>query len=101
MSKAPMKALAPRTARPKPEEVLAAAEVVAPAPVVEPEKDHSRPFHTKFRHSTVASLEAVAQARGMTMKQVIAHALVEAGVAVNPVDLEDRTPAYGKNTRKS
>jgi hypothetical protein len=33
-----------------------------------------------------------AQAEGVTQKQVIMRALAAAGLPVNPLDLEDRTP---------
>ena len=38
------------------------------------------------------AVEAAAKAKGMTMKQIIGHALKAAGVAIAEADLEDRTP---------
>ena len=46
----------------------------------------------RLREGTVAALSATARERGLTIKQVVAHALAQAGVAVMPADMEDRSP---------
>jgi hypothetical protein len=45
-----------------------------------------------MRTSTVEAITARARERGLTIKQVLALALVKEGLAVDPLDLEDRTP---------
>lgn len=42
--------------------------------------------------SSVAAITARARERGMTLKQVVCHALAEAGVRMADADLEGRTP---------
>jgi hypothetical protein len=93
--KAPLK---PR--RPTPDEALAIATSTAPqqppaqlAEAILPvEKDAPTTLNLRVRSSTIAALMAAARTRGLTMKQVVCHALDAAGVAVAPADLEDRTP---------
>ena len=101
--KAPLK---PR--RPSPEEALAIATSTAPmqppaqvsrspepTPVLQPpptERAPSTTLNLRVRMSTITALEKVAKERGMTMKQVVAHALRDAGVPIADADLEDRTP---------
>jgi hypothetical protein len=47
----------------------------------------------RFTEPTLDNLARVARERGLTQKQLIAQALVAAGVDVHPEDLRDRTPA--------
>ena len=47
----------------------------------------------RFTEGTLDSLARVAREKGLTQKQLIAQALVAAGVDVHPEDLRDRTPA--------
>ncbi|WP_270933477.1 hypothetical protein [Falsiroseomonas oryzae] len=46
----------------------------------------------RFREGTLLAIARVAKERGLTQKQLIARALLEAGVPVMEADLEDRTP---------
>lgn len=90
--KAPLK-----TRRPSPTEALAIAQTTAPAQppaqVVEsPAHDRATTLNLRFRRSTIAGIEAAARERGLTMKQVVSHALKAAGVMTASEDLEDRTP---------
>ena len=83
--------------RPSPDEALAIATSTAPqqppAQVQELDtSDGATTLNLRVRRSTVRAIEAVARARGLTMKQVVAQALQAAGVVVAPADLEDRTP---------
>lgn len=87
--------LKPRAAaRPSPEEVLRLATEAAPQqpPAVAPVADPLTTLNMRFRTSSVNALATAAKERGLTMKQVVAHALQAAGVTVAPADLEDRTP---------
>ena len=99
--KAPLK---PR--RPSPDEALAIAastapqqpptqvqqvELPKPATIVAP-SDIPTTLNLRMRRSSVMAVEAAAKAKGMTMKQVIGHALKAAGVPIAEADLEDRTP---------
>ena len=84
--------------RPSPDEALAIAGSVAPhqppavaAPVARV-TDAPTTLNLRVRRSTAAALEEAAKAQGLTMKQVVAFALRDAGVAVAAADLEDRTP---------
>ena len=54
--------------------------------------DNATTLNLRVRRSTVDALTAAAGQRGMTLKQVVAHALGDAGVEVAPADLEDCTP---------
>ena len=99
--KAPLK---PR--RPSPDEALAIAASTAPqqpptqvrqvegsgSVVPVHVSDTATTLNLRMRRSTVIAIESTAKAKGMTMKQVIGHALKEAGVAIAEADLEDRTP---------
>jgi hypothetical protein len=49
-------------------------------------------INVKVDESLAISLANRAQAEGITQKQVIMRALAAAGLPVNPLDLEDRTP---------
>jgi hypothetical protein len=46
----------------------------------------------RFAEPTLDSLARIAREKGLTQKQLIAQALVAAGVEVHPEDLRDRTP---------
>lgn len=105
--KAPLKAR-----RPSPEEALAIATSTAPqhpptqintqaAPVnrggegaqaAAAPPDPATTLNLRVRMSTIEAIMEAAKGRGLTMKQVVSHALKEAGVAVAEADLEDRTP---------
>lgn len=64
----------------------------APIPVEVKAPDKLRMLNMRFRESTMDSLWDVAEARGMTMKQVVTHALREVGVQVAEKDLQDGSP---------
>lgn len=87
--------------RPSPDEALAIAANAAPqqppAQVRQAERrgegtDTPTTLNLRMRRSSVHAIEGAAKAQGLTMKQVVAHALKAAGVAVADADLEDRTP---------
>jgi hypothetical protein len=86
-----MKTLKPRTS---PAEALAIAARTAPAqpPAQVSAPDKAATLNLRFRGSTINAITAASKARKFTIKQVIAHALADAGIAVAPEDLEDRTP---------
>ena len=86
-----MKTLKPRTS---PAEALAIATVTAPAqpPAQISAPDRPATLNLRFRESSINAITAEAKARQFTIKQVIAHALADAGVTIAPEDLEDRTP---------
>jgi hypothetical protein len=52
-------------------------------------------LNMRLRETSVSAITAAAKARGMTIKQLIARALADSGVALAPADLEDRTPRRG------
>jgi hypothetical protein len=105
---------APLKARPSPDEALAIAASTAPQqppaqissppplpasyPIIATPATPPAPVDTpttlnlRVRTSTIEALMGVATHKGLTMKQVVCHALQAAGVAVAPSDLEDRTP---------
>jgi hypothetical protein len=110
--KAPLKAR-----RPSPDEALAIAATTAPqhpptqissppplppihavptviaAPVMPATPiDPATTLNLRVRMSTIDAIVDAAKAQGLTMKQVVCHALEAAGVSVAPADLEDRTP---------
>jgi hypothetical protein len=89
-----MKTLKGRAARPSPAEVLQVAAETAPRqpPAAASLEDKATTLNLRMRASTISALALAARERGQTQKQVIAHALAKAGVAVAPDDLEDRTP---------
>jgi hypothetical protein len=79
--------------RPTPEEALAVATHTAPTqPPTKIEADKLTTLNMRLRGSTVAAITATARGRGLTIKQLVAQALVDVGVDVAPADLEDRTP---------
>jgi hypothetical protein len=81
-----MKNLKPR-ARTAPAEALAIAAQTAPSlppAQMPPVADRASTMTLRMR--------VVARERGQTIKQVVAYALADAGVAVAAADLEDRTP---------
>lgn len=57
-----------------------------------PKPDASTTLNLRVQVSTITALAEKAKASGLTQKQVICHALAEAGVDVAVKDLEDRTP---------
>jgi hypothetical protein len=69
---------------------MLAAEKVAE--LAEPKRDRAVAFSTRLRVSTIAAIDARAQADGTTLKQVICRGLAELGVAVAPADLKGGTP---------
>ncbi len=66
---------------------LPAVSAAPPAPV-----DLATTLNLRVRTSTIDALMETAKTKGLTMKQVVCHALQAAGVQVAPADLEDRTP---------
>lgn len=87
--------------RPSPDEALAIAANAAPqqppAQVSQADRggeaaDTATTLNLRMRRSSVYAIEAAAKAQGLTMKQIVAHALKGAGVAIADADLEDRTP---------
>lgn len=96
------KGLKPRPARPSTEEAIrlgAETEPTLPPAVGRSPlaaEDRSTTLNLRLREGTVAALGRKAKAEGMTMKQVVAHALVAFGVEIVPDDLEDRTPRRGR-----
>ena len=82
--------------RPSPAEALAIATSTAPEQPptrVEPDAtDLPTTLNLRVRTSTVKALADAAEAKGLTMKQIVCQALQSAGVKVAPGDLEDRTP---------
>ncbi len=88
--------LKPRSAtnRPSAEDALAIARMTAPSQPSAQVADTDRPttLNIRLRSSTVAAVTTRAQERGLTIKQVVSHALADAGVEVAEADMEDRTP---------
>ncbi len=87
----------PTPADPAPTQVPAPALSLVqspPAPVVEQPAapDPSETLNLRLRRSTIRAISATSKARGLTIKQIVTHALREAGIQVANVDLEDRTP---------
>jgi predicted DNA binding CopG/RHH family protein len=91
-----MKTLKPRgtNGRTSLEDALAIARTAAPSqpPTLIPVEDRPTTLNVRMRSSTVEAITARARERGLTIKQVLAMALVKEGLAVDPLDLEDRTP---------
>lgn len=54
--------------------------------------DPSTTLNMRLRTSTVKVIADEAKKRGLTQKQLICRALVDAGVPVTASDLEDHTP---------
>jgi hypothetical protein len=94
-----MKTLKPRgtNGRPSPEDALAIARTAAPnqPPTLVSVADRPTTLNVRLRSSSVAAITSRARERGLTIKQVLAHALVKEGLAIDPLDLEDRTPRRG------
>ena len=88
-----MKNLKART-RPTPAEALAVAAQTAPEqpPAQMAASDRLTTLNMRLRETTISAIMATARERGLTIKQVVAHALAETGVAIAAADLEDRTP---------
>jgi hypothetical protein len=81
--------------RPTAAEALAVAAQNAPRlppAQMPPIADRAATMTLRMRETTIAALTATARDRSQTIKQVVAHALADAGVAVAPADMEDRTP---------
>lgn len=91
-----MKQLKPRP-RIAPAQALAAVAQTAPhlPPAQLSPRGGTAAVNMRLRQETIAALAAMARERGLTLKQVVCSALAEAGVAVAPADLEDRTPRRG------
>ena len=85
-----------KSRRPSPAEALAIATSTAPqqppAQISEMGSDAPTTLNLRIRTSTATALIDTAKAQGLTMKQVVCHALQAAGVTVASTDLEDRTP---------
>ncbi|MFL5280087.1 MAG: hypothetical protein ACJ8AW_03585 [Rhodopila sp.] len=88
-----MKTLKPRN-RPSPAEALAIAAETAPTlpPAQVVPSDRPTTLNMRLRETSLSAIMQTARARGVTIKQLVAQSLVEAGVAIAPADLEDRTP---------
>ena len=88
-----MKNLKPRN-RPTPAEALAIAAETAPTlpPTQVALSDRPTTLNMRLRETSLSGIMQAAKARGLTIKQLVAHSLAEAGVAIAPADLEDRTP---------
>jgi hypothetical protein len=91
-----MKTLKHRQAsnRPSPEAALSIATAAAPSypPAQLGSEDRPSTLNLRLRSSTIAAITGRARERKMTIKQVLCHALANAGIAVADADLEDRTP---------
>jgi hypothetical protein len=97
--------------RPSPEEAIAVVQQAAahlPRVVTAPEPASSVPMtppavsapadteraeilNLRLRPSTIREIVRLAEERGLTMKQVVTHALRDFGAQVAPRDLEDHT----------
>lgn len=88
-----MKNLKPRN-RPTPAEALAVAAETAPSqpPAQMLASDRPTTLNMRLRETTISAITSSAKARGLTIKQLVAQSLADAGVAIAPADLEDRTP---------
>jgi hypothetical protein len=88
-----MKNLKPR-ARPSADEALAIATRTAPhqPPAQVSEADRLTTLNMRLRETSINAILSTAKSRGLTMKQLVAHALADTGVPIAPADLEDRTP---------
>jgi hypothetical protein len=97
-----VKNLKPRSSRPSPEDALAIATQTAPTlpPARLGVDDRPTTLNLRVRSTTIDALTAVARERGLTMKQVVCHALADAGVSVASADLEDRTPRRKEVSRR-
>jgi hypothetical protein len=74
-----------KSRRPTPAEALAVAAETAPTlppAQMPPPADRPATITMRLRTGTIAALTATARERGQTIKQVVAHALAGAGVAV-------------------
>jgi hypothetical protein len=91
-----VKTLKQRSARsrPSPEAALSIATAAAPnlPPAQLGSQDRPSTLNLRLRSSTIAAITSRARERKMTIKQVLCHALADAGIAVAEADLEDRTP---------
>jgi hypothetical protein len=72
-------------------QVAATAGRSMPPAVVRPSR-RTVLINVKVDETLAIALAQQAQAEGVTQKQVIMRALAAAGLPVNPLDLEDRTP---------
>jgi hypothetical protein len=95
LAKAPEVAVSPRSAE-RPDasvlrQVAADAGRSMPPAVVRPAR-RTVLINVKVDETLAIALAEQAQAEGVTQKQVIMRALAAAGLPVNPLDLEDRTP---------
>jgi hypothetical protein len=86
--------------RPTPAQALAVAAQTAPSqPPTQMEiSDRATTLNLRLRESSIDAITSAAKARGQTIKQLVAHALAETGIAIAPADLEDRTPRRGQVT---
>lgn len=83
--------IARETAPHQPPAQATAVSLVAPVPPAA-SKVSSAMLAQRFTEPTLDSLAKVAREKGLTQKQLIAQALVAAGVEVHAEDLRDRTP---------
>lgn len=80
--------------RPTPEEALAVVAQTAPEqpPARMEVAERATTLNLRLREASVEAITTTARGRGLTIKQLVAKALAETGVAIAPADLEDRTP---------
>ena len=64
----------------------------APPPAVAPRGRRAVLINVKLAEESAIALAKQAAAPGITQKQLICRALAAAGVPMDPLDLEDRTP---------
>ena len=88
-----MKSLKTRN-RPSAEEALAIAVQTAPTlpPAQVAASDRPTTLNMRLRETSFTAIMQTAKARGLTIKQLVAQSLADAGVAIAHADLEDRTP---------
>jgi hypothetical protein len=82
---------APATQAPAPALALVQSSP-APVPAQPTPPDPSETLNLRLRRSTIRAVSAASKARRLTIKQIVTHALREAGIQVADIDLEDRTP---------
>jgi hypothetical protein len=72
-------------------QVAADAGRVLPSAIVRPDR-RTVLINVKVSEELAVALAERAEAEGITQKQIITRALAAAGLPVDPLDLEDRTP---------
>jgi hypothetical protein len=90
MPKAPLQKVAPADAATL-RRVAAEAERTEPPAIVRPPR-RTVMVNIKLAETSAIDLARKATAAGLTQKQFIARALADAGIEIDPLDLQDRTP---------